>query len=107
MAILTSASPTAPWSPSPPAIARRASSASTNATCAPSPTARRPGFGGWDEEREVESVRERMAALKRASVDTILGMTVGGLGRDPALVAPGDRGHRAQRAAMAVLTDDH
>jgi hypothetical protein len=48
-----------------------------------------------------------MAALKRASVDTILGMTVGGLGRDPALVAPGDRGHRAQRAAMAVLTDDH
>ena len=46
-----------------------------------------PGFGGWDEETEVASARERLAALKHGGVDTILDMTVPGLGRDPALVA--------------------
>jgi phosphotriesterase-related protein len=45
-----------------------------------------PGFGGWDEESEVATARERLAELKRAGVDTILDMTVPGLGRDPALV---------------------
>ena len=46
-----------------------------------------PGFGGWDEEAEVAAARERLAQLKRAGVDTILDMTIPGLGRDPALVA--------------------
>lgn len=46
-----------------------------------------PGFGGWDEEAEVAAARERLASLKRAGVDTILDMTVPGIGRDPALVA--------------------
>jgi phosphotriesterase-related protein len=46
-----------------------------------------PGFGGWDEENEVAAARKRLGLLKRAGVDTILDMTVPGLGRDPALVA--------------------
>jgi phosphotriesterase-related protein len=46
-----------------------------------------PGFGGWDEEAEVGAARERLTQLKRAGVDTILDMTIPGLGRDPALVA--------------------
>ncbi len=46
-----------------------------------------PGFGGWDEETEVAAARERLGRLKRAGVDTIIDMTVPGLGRDPALVA--------------------
>jgi len=45
-----------------------------------------PGFGGWDEQAEVAAARERLGQLKRAGVDTILDMTVPGLGRDPALV---------------------
>jgi phosphotriesterase-related protein len=45
-----------------------------------------PGFGGWDEETEVAAARERLTQLKRAGVDTILDMTIPGLGRDPALV---------------------
>src|SRR5215469_14112445 len=46
-----------------------------------------PGFGGWDTDAEVAAARERLAGLKQAGVDTILDMTVPGLGRDPALVA--------------------
>jgi phosphotriesterase-related protein len=45
-----------------------------------------PGFGGWDEEQEVAAARERLGRLKRAGADTILDMTVPGLGRDPELV---------------------
>ncbi|HEY6481867.1 MAG TPA: phosphotriesterase-related protein [Streptosporangiaceae bacterium] len=46
-----------------------------------------PGFGGWDTEAEVAAAHDRLAQLKRAGVDTILDMTIPGLGRDPALVA--------------------
>jgi phosphotriesterase-related protein len=46
-----------------------------------------PGFMGWDEEAEVADARERLAKLKQGGVDTILDMTVPGIGRDPALVA--------------------
>src|SRR4051794_20811521 len=46
-----------------------------------------PGFMGWDEEAEVAAARERLAELKRSGIDTILDMTVAGIGRDPALVA--------------------
>jgi phosphotriesterase-related protein len=46
-----------------------------------------PGFGGWDADAEVAAARERLSQLKRAGVDTILDMTIPGLGRDPALVA--------------------
>jgi phosphotriesterase-related protein len=46
-----------------------------------------PGFGGWDEATEVAAARERLSQLKQAGVDTILDMTIPGLGRDPALVA--------------------
>ena len=45
-----------------------------------------PGFQGWDEEAEVAAARERLAELKRSGIDTILDMTVAGIGRDPALV---------------------
>ena len=46
-----------------------------------------PGFGHWDEEAEVEEARRRLGELKRGGVDTILDMTVAGIGRDPALVS--------------------
>jgi phosphotriesterase-related protein len=46
-----------------------------------------PGYGGWDTETEVEAARERLRGLRQAGVDTILDMTIPGLGRDPALVA--------------------
>ena len=46
-----------------------------------------PGFGGWDAETEVAAARERLSELHRIGVDTVLDMTVPGLGRDPALVA--------------------
>ena len=46
-----------------------------------------PGFGGWDTETEVAAARERLSQLHRSGVDTILDMTVPGLGRDPELVA--------------------
>lgn len=46
-----------------------------------------PGFGGWDEEEQLAAARERLTALKQRGVDTILDMTVPGIGRDPALVA--------------------
>ena len=46
-----------------------------------------PGFGGWDEEEQLATARERLTALKQRGVDTILDMTVPGIGRDPALVA--------------------
>jgi phosphotriesterase-related protein len=45
-----------------------------------------PGFGGWDEEAELANARETLGNLKRAGVDTILDMTVAGIGRDPELV---------------------
>jgi phosphotriesterase-related protein len=45
-----------------------------------------PGFGGWDEEAEVARARGELAKLKERGVDSILDMTVPGLGRDPALV---------------------
>ena len=46
-----------------------------------------PGFGGWDTDTEVVAARERLTQLHKLGVDTILDMTVPGLGRDPALVA--------------------
>ncbi len=46
-----------------------------------------PGFGGWDAEAEVAAARDRLTRLHQAGVNTILDMTVPGLGRDPALVA--------------------
>jgi phosphotriesterase-related protein len=46
-----------------------------------------PGFGGWDEEEQLATARERLTALKQRGVDTILDMTVPGIGRDPSLVA--------------------
>ena len=46
-----------------------------------------PGFGGWDEETEVAAASKRLSQLHAHGVDTILDMTIPGLGRDPALVA--------------------
>jgi phosphotriesterase-related protein len=46
-----------------------------------------PGFSGWDTAAELLAARDRLGKLRRAGVDTILDMTVPGLGRDPALVA--------------------
>jgi phosphotriesterase-related protein len=45
-----------------------------------------PGFGGWDEEAEVAKAHETLLNLKRSGVDTILDMTVAGIGRNPELV---------------------
>jgi phosphotriesterase-related protein len=41
-----------------------------------------PGFMGWDEEREIANAHERLTALKESGVDTIVDMTVPGLGRE-------------------------
>ena len=57
-----------------------------------------PGFGGWDEEAEVAAARAKLTALKQAGVDTILDMTVPGLGRDVALVA-----RTAEGSGMAIM----
>jgi phosphotriesterase-related protein len=46
-----------------------------------------PGFGGWDQETELAAARKRLSQLHANGVDTILDMTIPGLGRDPALVA--------------------
>jgi phosphotriesterase-related protein len=51
-----------------------------------------PGFGGWDAETEVAAARARLTALHQAGVDTVLDMTIPGLGRDPALVAEAAEG---------------
>lgn len=45
-----------------------------------------PGFGGWDEEAELARAHDELVKLKERGVDSILDMTVPGLGRDPALV---------------------
>jgi phosphotriesterase-related protein len=46
-----------------------------------------PGFGGFDEEREIEAAREKLTNLKKAGVDTILDMTVPGIGRNAERIA--------------------
>jgi phosphotriesterase-related protein len=46
-----------------------------------------PGFGGWDAETEVAAAHERLSQLHSSGVDTILDMTIPGIGRDPVLVA--------------------
>jgi phosphotriesterase-related protein len=46
-----------------------------------------PGWMGWNEEAEVAAAHDKLAKLKQGGVDTIVDMTVPGLGRDPALVA--------------------
>jgi phosphotriesterase-related protein len=51
-----------------------------------------PGFGGWDTAAELLAARDRLRGLRQAGVDTILDMTVPGIGRDPALVAEAAEG---------------
>jgi phosphotriesterase-related protein len=51
-----------------------------------------PGFGGWDTAAELAAARDRLRGLRQAGVDTILDMTVPGIGRDPALVAQAAEG---------------
>ena len=67
-----------------------------------------PGFGGWDQETEVAAAHERLAELHRIGVDTILDMTVPGLGRDPALVAEAVDGTGLRvMFATGLFTYDH
>jgi phosphotriesterase-related protein len=67
-----------------------------------------PGFGGWDEETEVAAARERLTQLKRSGVDTILDMTIPGLGRDPALVLRAAEGTGLRvMFATGYFTFDH
>jgi phosphotriesterase-related protein len=67
-----------------------------------------PGFGGWDVETEVPAARERLAALKHAGVDTILDMTIPGLGRDPTLVSSAVEGTGLKvMFATGYYTYDH
>ena len=51
-----------------------------------------PGFGGWDAATELAAAKTRLTALHEAGVDTVLDMTIPGLGRDPALVAEAAEG---------------
>lgn len=51
-----------------------------------------PGFGGWDAATELATAKTRLTALHEAGVDTVLDMTIPGLGRDPALVAEAAEG---------------
>jgi phosphotriesterase-related protein len=46
-----------------------------------------PGFMGWDEEAAVANAREKLAGIKAAGIDTIVDMTVPGLGRQVGRVA--------------------
>ncbi|MGI5200338.1 phosphotriesterase family protein [Spirillospora sp. CA-108201] len=46
-----------------------------------------PGFMDWAEERDLDLARERLLALKRSGIDTIVDLTVPGLGRDVHRVA--------------------
>jgi phosphotriesterase-related protein len=46
-----------------------------------------PGFMGWDEEAAVAGAREKLKGLKAAGIDTIVDMTVPGLGRQIGRVA--------------------
>ncbi len=46
-----------------------------------------PGFSGWDTEAELAAAREKLRQLRLAGVDTILDMTIPGIGRDAELVA--------------------
>jgi phosphotriesterase-related protein len=51
-----------------------------------------PGFMDWDEEAEIELARNRLAALRRGGVDTIVDCTAPGLGRDVRLMARAGEG---------------
>ncbi len=67
-----------------------------------------PGFGGWDEETEVAAAQKRLGELHRIGVDTILDMTVPGLGRDPSLVARAAEGTGLKvMFATGLYTYDH
>ncbi len=46
-----------------------------------------PGFMGWDEERELANARKKLAEIKQGGVDTIVDMTVPGLGRSVKRIA--------------------
>jgi phosphotriesterase-related protein len=46
-----------------------------------------PGFMGWDEEQAVAEAHEKLKAIKASGVDTIVDMTVPGLGRQVQRVA--------------------
>jgi phosphotriesterase-related protein len=59
-----------------------------------------PGFMGWDEERAIELARERLTALKQGGVDTIVDMTVPGLGREIHRVSRAVEGTGLQVIAM-------
>jgi phosphotriesterase-related protein len=46
-----------------------------------------PGFNGWDPEVQVPKAQEQLRAVKEAGIDTIVDMTVPGLGRQVQRVA--------------------
>lgn len=46
-----------------------------------------PGFMGWDEEAAIALAREKLTELKAGGIDTIVDMTVPGLGRNVRRVA--------------------
>ena len=46
-----------------------------------------PGYADWDEDRAVGAAADRLDELKRSGVDTIVDLTVLGLGRLPSAVA--------------------
>jgi phosphotriesterase-related protein len=46
-----------------------------------------PGFHGWDEEVEVPKAQKELSELKAAGYDTILELSVVGLGRDVGLMS--------------------
>ena len=50
-----------------------------------------PGFHGWDEEAEVAKAQKELSELKDAGYDTILELSVVGLGRDVGLMSRANR----------------
>jgi phosphotriesterase-related protein len=51
-----------------------------------------PGFMGWDEEREIERARAKLAGIKRGGIDTIVDLTAPGVGRNVRLIAAAAEG---------------
>src|SRR5215469_4334738 len=67
-----------------------------------------PGFGGWDAEAEIAAARKWLSQLHSNGVDTILDMTIPGLGRDPELVARAAEGTGLKvMFATGYYTYDH
>jgi phosphotriesterase-related protein len=67
-------------------------------TVSPELAANYPGTIDWNEDRAVDAAVERLCRLKAAGVDTIVDLTVLGIGRQPRLVA-----RVAERSPVSIV----